>query len=144
MSMKDDALKVKSGALIAHRLLDVAFAIDLKSAESLWLSREGRESRRTKLATASANELAFEVPPAQLALAPVTIDIDGRPTPADATARLYDFGVIAIALRVDVGDLAWSEFSDLFNALDSAVGSSSGTGIWQQLLSGVLEVIGPA
>jgi hypothetical protein len=48
--MNDDGLRVKSGALIAHRLLDVAFAIDLKRAESLWLAREGRESRRTKLA----------------------------------------------------------------------------------------------
>jgi hypothetical protein len=142
--MIDDGLKVKSGALIAHRLLDVAFAIDLKRAESLWLSREGRESRRTTLVTASANELAFEVPPAQLGLAPVTIDIDGLPMLVDATARLYNFGVIAIALRVDVGDLTWSEFSDRFNALDHAVGSASGTGIWQQLLSGVLEVIGPA
>ena len=142
--MTDDSLRVSSGALIAHRLLDVAFAIDLKRAETLWLSREGRESRRTKLATASANELAFEVPPTQLVLPSVAIDISGQATRAEVTARLYDFGVIAIALRVDVGDLPWREFSDRFNALDRAIGSSSGTDIWRQLLAGVLEVIGPA
>jgi hypothetical protein len=142
--MSDDGLRIKSGALIAHRLLDVAFAIDLKRAESMWLSREGRESRRTNLATASANELAFEVPPALLVLAPVAIEVDGQPTRVEATARLYDFGVIAIALRLEVGDLPWSGFFDRFNALDRAVGPASETDVWRRLLAGVLEVIGPA
>jgi hypothetical protein len=142
--MTDDGLRVSSGALIAHRLLDVAFAIDLKRAETLWLSREGRESRRTKLATASANELAFEVPPTLLVLPPTALEIAGQSTRAEVTARLYDFGVIAIALRVDISDLPWSAFSDRFNALDRTVGSASGTDIWRRLLSDVLDVIGSA
>ena len=51
--MADDPLRVQSGTLIAHRLLDVAYAIDLARAEALWLSREGRESRRTTLVSFS-------------------------------------------------------------------------------------------
>lgn len=137
-------MRVKLGALIAHRLLDVAFAIDLKRAEDLWASRAGRESRRMTLATASANELAFEEPPALLILSPLVIDIAGQSTRVEATALLYSFGVIAIALRMDIGELSWSEFSDRFNALDQVVGSSSGTHLWRKLLADVLEVTGPA
>ena len=142
--MTDDGLRVNSGALIAHRLLDVAYAIDLARAESLWLSRAGRESRRTRLATASANELAFEVPPALLALPAVSIDVAGQAIQAAVTAHLYDFGVIALALRVEVEDLSWSAFSDRCNALDSAVNSPSARDLWRQILDRVLEVIAPA
>ncbi|HEY0662805.1 MAG TPA: hypothetical protein VGD21_15960 [Lysobacter sp.] len=142
--MADDGLRIESGALVAHRLLDVAYAIDLARAETLWLSREGRESRRTTLVTASANELAFDVPPALLALPAISFDVAGRPVQAEVTARLYDFGVIAIALRVGVEDIAWDEFSRQCNALDRAVGSASGSDIWRQVLRSVLEVIGPA
>jgi hypothetical protein len=142
--MTDDGLRVNSGALIAHRLLDVAYAIDLARAESLWLSRAGRESRRTRLATASANELAFEVPPALLALPAVSIDVAGHAIQAAVTAHLYDFGVIALALRVEVEDLSWSAFSDRCNALDSAVNSPSARDLWRQILDRVLEVIAPA
>ena len=145
--MPDDGLRIKSGALIAHRLLDVAFAIDLKGAESMWLSREGRQSRRTNLATASANELAFEVPPALLVLGPVTIEVTGEPAclPKRQQPRLYDFGVIAMALRVEVGDMPWSGFFDRFNALDRAVEFRTRAPMCgERLLAGVLEAIGPA
>ncbi|HEV8694157.1 MAG TPA: hypothetical protein VGQ93_08260 [Lysobacter sp.] len=142
--MPDVGLHVQSGALIAHRLLDVADAIDLAQAEALWLAHAGGETKRTTLSTASSNELAFEVPPAQLALPPSTIDIDGRATRAEMTARLYDFGAIAIALRVDVSELSWDEFTQRCNALDTATGPISASPIWRQTLRSVLDVIGPA
>jgi len=144
MAAMEDGLRIQSGALIAHRLLDVADAIDLAHAETLWLAREGRESRRTPLVTALANELAFEVPPAQLGLPAVSIELAGQVTTAQVTARLYDFGALSIALRVDVTDLSWNAFTERCNALDRAISPASQSRIWHQLLQSVLEVIGPA
>ena len=70
-------LDVQAGELIAHRLLDVADTIDLALAETLWLSHAGRQGRRTQLSRASANELAFEVPPTLLALPSLTVNVEG-------------------------------------------------------------------
>src|SRR5688500_13734920 len=106
-----DELRVRSGALIAHRLWDVADTIDLAQAQRLWSSHEGRRAHRIQLGAAAARKLAFEVPPAQLLLPPVTLDLHGQRATAHASARLYDFGVVAIALRVDVADLEWAAFA---------------------------------
>jgi hypothetical protein len=140
----DADLHIQSGALIAHRLLDVADTIDLSRAETLWLSHAGRVSRRTRLSTAAANELAFDVPPALLALPPLSIDVDGTLLRAEMTARVYDFGAIAIALRVDASDLSWEAFAARCNALDRATGPASGSEIWHDALRHVLQVIAPA
>ena len=69
------ALHVQSGALVAHRLLDVANEIDLSHAEALWAAHAGRESRRTRLATAAANELTFGVPPTRLAMPTIEVEL---------------------------------------------------------------------
>lgn len=142
--MPDSELLIESGALIAHRLLDVADAIDLAQAEALWRAHAGGEGRRTRLATASANELAFEVPPTLLALPALSIALDGSMVMADLTARLYDFGAIAIALRVDASGLAWDAFAARCNAMDRATGPASGSPLWHDALRTVLDVIGPA
>jgi hypothetical protein len=141
--MPDSHLHIQSGALIVHRLLDVADAIDLVHAETLWLSHAGRESRRTRLSTASTNELDFGVPPALLALPALSINIDGQAMRAEMTARLYDFGAIVIALRVDASELSWDEFVQRCNALDRATTPASQT-LWRQVLREVLDVIEPA
>ncbi len=140
----DVDLHIESGALIAHRLFDVAHTIDLARAESAWLARAGGVSRRTRLSTASANEMAFDVPPALLALPPLSIDLEGRSVLADMTARIYDFGAIAIALRVDASDLPWDAFVVRCNALDLATGPASESPVWHAALQHVLEVIAPA
>ena len=136
------ALHVQSGALVAHRLLDVANEIDLARAETLWLSHAGGETRRTQLSTAGANELTFDVPPALLVMPSMEIELDGVAMRAEMTARLYDFGAIVIAVRIPVGELPWSEFSQRFNALDRATANESP--VWRDSLRTVLDIIGPA
>lgn len=135
------ALHIRSGALVAHRLLDVANEIDLARAETLWL-HAGHESRRTQLSTAGANELTFGVPPALLVMPPVKIELDGIAMRAEMTARLYDFGAIVIAMRIPVTELAWDVFSQRFNALDRA--TPPGAPVWRDALHTVLDTIGPA
>src|SRR5262245_22475595 len=125
---------IRSGELIAHRLFDVADEIDLARAEAAWLAHAGREGKRARLSTASANELSFEVPPTELTLPPSTVDLDGVALPATMSARVYDFGAIAIALRVEANDLSWGAFVDRCNALDRALASEAAASIWRGAL----------
>lgn len=135
-------LHVQSGALIVHRLLDVANDIDLAQTETLWLSREGHECRRTRLSTAESNELAFDVPPALLTMPPAELAIDGVITQAEMTVRVYDFGALVIALRIPVAELLWDEFSRQFDALARA--TTREAAVWRNGLDYALGIIGPA
>lgn len=143
MSIQQPDLLIRTGALVAHRLLDVAYAIDLGRAEALWRARAGGASR-TQLSRAATHELAFEEPPVLLALPSLEIEIDGQPLQAAMTARLYDIGAIVLSLRIEVSDLPWAAFAARCNALDRATGASSDTSLWRDSLGSVLEVIGPA
>ncbi|QNP40571.1 hypothetical protein [Lysobacter solisilvae (ex Woo and Kim 2020)] len=136
------SLHIRSGALVAHRLLDVANEIDLARAEALWLAHQGQAGRRTRLATATANELTFGVPPTLLRLPSARIELDGIAADAELSVRVYDFGAIVIALRIPAAELSWSEFTRQFNALDRA--TPEGSPVWRDALRTVLDVIGPA
>ena len=138
------ALQIRSGVLIAHRLVDAADAIDLARAEALWQSSDGRRGRRTALRSVTPNELAYETPPLSLALPAVTVDLDGDPVAARMSARLYDFGAITLEVRVDVTELPWDLFVARCNALDRTLGSAADSDVWRNALDTVRAAIGPA
>jgi hypothetical protein len=135
---------IRAGELIALRLFDVAYAIDLARAAALWSAHAGGESRRSRLTTAPPKALAFDVPPLLLTLPSVQIDLGGDVVPATASARIYDFGLAALSLRVAVADLDWAAFSMRFNTLDRAVGPDASAPVWRDLLDRVRDVIAPA
>ena len=137
-------ISVQSGELAAMRLFDIAFAIDLVHAQRLWTIHIGNAGSRSRLNTAPAKAVAFGVPPLLLALEPVTIEIDGVEATAHVSVRLYDFGVVALALRVPVCGLPWDAFARRFNALDRSVGEASSSSIWAEALEKVRAVIAPA
>src|SRR3954464_9539561 len=45
-----EALEVVAGAVVAYRLYDIAYAIDLAKVEAVWARRAGPGSRRGRLA----------------------------------------------------------------------------------------------
>lgn len=135
-------LHVQSGALVAHRLLDVANEIDLPEAEALWAAHAGGQARRTTLATAAENEVAFDVPPSLLAMPPVGVELEGRAIQAEMTVRAYDFGALVVALRIPLGGVSWDDFNRTFNAFDRAIGGDAL--LWHEAVRQVLGVIGPA
>src|ERR1700712_5715897 len=108
-------LRVTAGEVIAYRLFDIAFAIDLVRAEAIWNARPGAGSARKRLSVTSPKALAYDVPPLVLALDAVTIELPGGPVRAGVTARLYDFGVLTLALSFPANALSWTEFSELLN-----------------------------
>ena len=75
--MSHSELTVASGAIVALRLFDVAYAIDLARAEAL-LARQARAARRSRLSTTPPKAMAFGVPPVALALEPVDSGAGGQ------------------------------------------------------------------
>jgi hypothetical protein len=127
-------LAVRAGAVVLLRLYDVAYAVDLATAEALWLRSAGIPGSRSQLSSASAKSVAFGVAPVRLELGTVVLHAEGRALNASIDARVYDFGVAALALRVAVTDSPWSDFVALCNAVDRAAGPASANPLWQEQL----------
>jgi hypothetical protein len=136
--------RVRSGQVVAWRLFDLAYQIDLSRAEQIWAQRADRTSERSRLAGTPPKAVSFGIPPLELELGPVAIEVGGRSISASAGVRLYDFGVAALALRLPVQDLAWTEFVRLVNRADQAVGPAAETGVWDGLLAQLRTLLGEA
>ncbi len=135
--MSADGLTVTSGYILAYRLFDVAYEIDLARAEAVWARTTSTGSSRGRLTATPAKAVAFGVPPVGLVLDAVTLDLADGPRDASVVARLYDFGVISIALRVPVSGLTWQDFTARVNAVDRVVGLAADGSLWTRLLDRV-------
>jgi len=130
-------LTVASGYILAYRFFEAAYEIDLSKAEQLWAEQQRPASSRARLTATPPKAVAFGVSPLDLALDPVTLELDGRERLAAVSVRLYDFGVISIALRISADGLSWPGFADRANAVDRQVGPARNSDIWNQLLARV-------
>lgn len=144
-----EELIVRSGAVVALRLFDLAYEIDLRRAEQLWASRAQGASTRARLVRTPAKAVSFGVPPLQLELGPVALETQGAEgatilVVAAAGVRLYDFGIAAVTLRVAAKDLPWSAYAALTDAVQSAVGPGVGALVWEELLGQVRGLLGEA
>jgi hypothetical protein len=135
--MSEPELVVRAGAVIALRLFDVAYAIDLVRAEAL-CSAQSRASSRLRLTATPAKAMAFGVPPLALTLDPVPLDLPQGRVMAAVTARLYDFGAISVALRVPVAGIGWSAFVDCLNQVERRLADGAPLP-WQKLLDQVRD-----
>jgi hypothetical protein len=135
-------LDVSAGAILAYRLFDVAYAIDLAKAEETWARTVRTGSSRGRLTTTPPKAVAFGEPPVALGLGTIALALPEGPVQATATARLFDFGVVSIALRVPVTDLSWAAFSQRLNAVDRVVGLAPATVLWTELLDRVRQGVG--
>ena len=93
---------VDAGAIVALRLFDIAYSIDLGRVEALTAALPG-SAIRAKLSGTPEKAVAFGVPPVVLALDPVTVGSGDATMRAEVTARFYDFGAIALALALSFG-----------------------------------------
>ncbi|HZP11849.1 MAG TPA: hypothetical protein VFB36_05460 [Nevskiaceae bacterium] len=137
-------LEVRAGSIIALRLFDVAFAIDLPRVEALWAQRAGPAPSRSKLTATPAKAVAFDVPPVNLVLDPVDLRIEKQERTAQITARVYDFGVIVIALRIPVSGRDWPGFTQFVNAVDESIGPLADIDLWNVLLAKLHALLAPA
>ncbi len=140
------ALVVRAGQVAAQRLFNLAEAIDLARAEALWAAAASAPgaARRGRFSGTPAKAISFDVPPLALDLGPVALDLQGQAATAAATARLYDFGIVTLSLRVPAERLPWADYARLANRLDRAVGPEAGAAVWDALLARLRAVLGPA
>ena len=107
-----------AGAVIAYRLYDVGYALDLERAARLL---EGQATGRPRPTRGEAKALVIAQPPLTLALGPVTLPGGPAWPAAQMSACCYDFGVISLRLRVELPDAAtWVDLVSLARALDRA------------------------
>ncbi len=137
-------LTVAAGHILALKLFDIANAIDLKRAETLWAGHAAGRAARSRLTGTAPKAMAFGEPPLGIVLGPVTLTLGATTVQADATARLYAFGAASIALRLAVSGLGWDDYVGLLNALDRAVGPAAGAAPWDLLLAHLTGVVGAA
>ena len=121
-------LHVRSGHVVALRLFDIAYAIDLGRVEDIWARHAGTASSRSRLSATPAKAVAFGVPPVALSLDAIPLNLGPIAATAAVTARIYDFGVVALALRVATVDLSWPDYTALLNAMDTHVGRRPAVG----------------
>ncbi len=138
-------LCVVSGRVVAYRLFDIAYAIDLPKAERLWTEHSRAGSTRARLSTAPVEAVAFGVPPVEIALDPVTVAVGGSELRGTVTARLYEFGVVTFALGLPANDLSWTAYAELTNQVDRSLrGNAYGGAIWSRLLADIRRIFAAA
>jgi hypothetical protein len=143
--MNPGELQVVSGSIVAYRLFDIAYAIDLAAAEKIWAERSRASSTRARLTTAPPKAVAFGVPPVEIALDPVPLSLGTATITATVIARLYDFGVVTFALKMPAGPLPWSAYAELMNRADRGLrDEGAGTDHWARLLTEIRSVFTPA
>ena len=140
----DAAVTVTSGWILSYRLFDVAYGIDLAKAEDIWARTVRSGSSRGRRVLTPPKAVAFGVPPVSLGLGPVTLDLPDGPLQALVTARLFDFGVVSLMVRVMANGLSWDGFGRRLNAVDLLLGAEAGTSLWPDLLDRVRQGIGAA
>jgi len=129
-------LTVGAGHVTALRLFDIAYAIDLKRAEALWAAHAAPAGERRRLTGTPPKAMDFGNPPLALRLPPMELRLGEAVVTAEVTARLYDFGVVSLALTLPVGNLPWPDYVALANRLEQAVGPGAPSP-WQDLLGAV-------
>ncbi len=140
-------LNVVAGHVTALRLFDLAYAIDLGRAESLW-AQQARQGARSKLTGTPPKAVDFGDPPLGLFMPPLTLVLceDGQRVDIEASviARLYAFGVVTLALQIPADGLSWQAFTTRVNAVETAVGAQTETDLWHGLLDVLRGPIGPS
>jgi hypothetical protein len=98
-----------SGAVIVYRLFDVGYAIDMTRALET-LAASAPERARPERGEAQA--LQIRNPPISVPLGTADLLVEGELHHAELSARIFDFGVVSLRVRVNVPDrLSWPAFS---------------------------------
>ncbi len=133
----DHGLRIESGAIVALRLVDFAYDIDLQKVEALW-ERQGQvPGRRVHLSTIPSKAMFFGVAPVLLHLGPVVVRPGGRQVEGSVDVRLYDFGVASFSVCIPAENVDWHRFSALANELDAVIGPSAPADFWDELVARV-------
>ncbi|MDX2185134.1 MAG: hypothetical protein SFW08_14245 [Gemmatimonadaceae bacterium] len=115
MSHIEQPQRLVSGACVLYRLYDIGWQIDLERALELL---RASAPERVRPIRGEAAALQIPNPPVTVALGNEQLVLDGRPVDVDISARIFEFGVASLRLRVPVPDgLSWDAFTAFGRAL---------------------------
>lgn len=137
-------MRVKSGEIAALRLYPAANEIDLWRAEQSWTARSGRASERSRFHATPAKAVSFVVPPLSLDLGPAQLVVAGVSRTLACNARLYDFGVVSLSLKLAVADAEWDDFIETVDQLDATIGAAAEADIWHEKQDELFALVGEA
>lgn len=121
MSPIEQPQRLVSGACVLYRLYDIGWQIDLDRALELL---RASAPERVRPIRGEAAALQIPNPPVAVALGNERLVLDGRPVDVEVSARIFEFGVASLRLRVPFPDaLPWDAFTAFGRALhaDAAV-----------------------
>ena len=132
------SLRVRGGATL-YRIYDVGYSIDLEGAARVLAARTParvRPERREAEAIRIANL------PITLPLGAARLTAGGRCYDVELSARIFDFGVVSLRMRVPAPDeMAWTAFVDFGNRIG---GGADALAIFDGELARLLAELGPA
>ena len=109
------------GAAIVYRLYDVGYEIHLERAIDL-LAASAPE--RVRPVRGEAQAIQIPNPPITVILGTESHDIDGLEVEAELSARIFDFGVVSLRMRIPTpAEIGWREFSVFGQAVNAATAS---------------------
>ena len=132
--------RVDDAVLLALRLYDVAYGIDLDAVERL--AAERAPTSRLRFRRARAKSIDYGTPPVEIALGTTELTLGVETLRADATARVFDFGTVSVTLRMGVAARDWPDFTHLVREWDTLT-RARWQG-WQKRLDHVQQLIAPA
>ncbi|MBI4540552.1 MAG: hypothetical protein HY704_13710 [Gemmatimonadetes bacterium] len=144
--VKPEAPWVETGAIVVLRMYDVAYAIDLARLEEIGAMQAPGSMARIRFMRVAEKAVAYDVPPLEITVGALELEL---PTPgrarwiAEATARIFDFGTVSVAVRFPVERIPWNDFVSLSIAVENAT-SDRGASLWSDLLARVRTLIAPA
>ena len=131
-------LRVTGGAIV-YRLFDVGYEIYLDRALELLATNAPVRERPLR---GEAQAMQIPNPPVSVTLGQERIVIDGRGHDATISARIFDFGVVSLRVRVDApSKIGWEQYWRFGNAVD--VGTDL-TPLFQRYLQNLFDRIMPA
>ncbi|HEX6589418.1 MAG TPA: hypothetical protein VF039_10370 [Longimicrobiales bacterium] len=117
--MTDNELRLEAGSVVALRFHDLGRVVDVGTLAS----RAGAEAERPRFPTDAG--VRYGAPVVEIPLDDVEIPLEDGSVFADASIRVFDFGIAALALRVLVGGLDWERFTERVDEIAGAVGARS-------------------
>lgn len=104
------------GAAVVYRLFDIGYEIKLDRALDL-LATSAPERVRPVRGEGQALQIAN--PPITVLLGTEALTVDGEPQDVELSARLFDFGVVSLRVRIRTrGELSWPGFVRFAQAVE--------------------------
>jgi len=123
---------------VAYRLYDVGYEIHLEQASRLFGASDLDRARPVR---GEARAIAIPNLPVTLRLGPHSVTTPRGPLDVEASARLFDFGVVSLRFEVRLAEaIGWQEYCALGSALDVVHLAPA----FDTLLDKVMQRIGPA